>query len=92
MVADPNQLLSEITPREEIEKGIWRILETVDNGLAVFQLAGAHQRRNFDLSHALLPLLDARAVLYQTYRELDRPIKRAASRDELCLRFMAIPG
>ncbi|TCS67678.1 transposase [Primorskyibacter sedentarius] len=45
-----------------------------------------------DLSHALLPLLDARVVLYKTYRELDRRVKQAASRDEICLRFMAIPG
>lgn len=45
-----------------------------------------------DLSHALLPLLDARVVLYQAYRELDRRVKQAASRDETCLRFMAIPG
>lgn len=27
-----------------------------------------------DLSRALLPLLDARAVLYKTYRELDRRV------------------
>ncbi len=45
-----------------------------------------------DLSYALLPLLDARVVLYRTYRELDRRVKQAASRDEVCLRFMAIPG
>ena len=45
-----------------------------------------------DLSHALLPLLDARVVLYKTYRELDRRVKQAASHDEICLRFMAIPG
>lgn len=45
-----------------------------------------------DLSHALLPLLDARAVLFATYRELDRRVKRVASNDETCLRFMAIPG
>ncbi len=45
-----------------------------------------------DLSHALLPLLDARAVLFTAYRELDRRVKRAASHDETCLRFMAIPG
>lgn len=45
-----------------------------------------------DLSHALLPLLDARAMLYSAYRELDRRVKRAASHDEICLRFMAIPG
>ncbi len=44
------------------------------------------------MSQALLPLLDARAVLYSTYRELDRRVKRAASHDEICMRFMAIPG
>ncbi|WP_299085704.1 IS110 family transposase [uncultured Ruegeria sp.] len=45
-----------------------------------------------DLSQALLPLLDARAMLYSAYRELDRRVKRAASHDEVCMRFMAIPG
>lgn len=45
-----------------------------------------------DLSRALLPLLDARAVLFNAYRELDRRVKRVASHDEACLRFMAIPG
>lgn len=45
-----------------------------------------------DLSHALLPLLDARVVLFTAYRELDRRVKRAASNDETCPRFMAIPG
>lgn len=45
-----------------------------------------------DLSRALLPLLDARAMLYKTYRELDRRVKHAASHDAICLRFMAIPG
>ncbi len=44
------------------------------------------------LSRALLPLLDARAMLYKTYRELDRRVKQAASHDAICLRFIAIPG
>ncbi|MEM9522681.1 MAG: hypothetical protein AAF982_01600 [Pseudomonadota bacterium] len=43
-----------------------------------------------DLSHALLALLDARAVLFSTCRELDRRVKRVACNDEICLRFMAI--
>lgn len=45
-----------------------------------------------DLSHALLPLLDARVSLYDAYMELDRRVKRLASHDPVCLRFMAIPG
>lgn len=45
-----------------------------------------------DLSQALLPLLDARAMLYSAYRELDRRVIRAASHDKMCMRFMAIPG
>ena len=44
------------------------------------------------LAHALLPLLDARAALYQAYLELDRRVKHAASNDAVCLRFMTIPG
>lgn len=44
------------------------------------------------LAHALVPLLDARVVLYQHYLELDRRVKRAASQDEVCMRLMTIPG
>lgn len=45
-----------------------------------------------DLSHALMPLLDARIALHQAYPELDRRVKQIASHDEICMRFMAIPG
>jgi transposase len=44
------------------------------------------------LAHALVPLLDARVVLYQHYLELDRRVKRAASKDDVCMRLMTIPG
>ena len=44
------------------------------------------------LAHALVPLLDARVVLYQHYLELDRRVKRAASHDEVCMRLMTVPG
>jgi len=44
------------------------------------------------LAHALLPLLDARLVLYQHFLELDRRVKRAASHDEVCMRMMTVPG
>ena len=44
------------------------------------------------LTHALLPLLDARVALYHHYLELDRRVKRAASRDEVCMRMMTVPG
>lgn len=44
------------------------------------------------LAHALLPLLDARLVLYQHYLELDRRVKRAARQDEVCMRLMTVPG
>ena len=45
-----------------------------------------------DLSHALLPMLEARSVLFDTFLELDRRVKRKAREDELCHRFMGIPG
>jgi len=44
------------------------------------------------LVHALVPLLDARVVLYEHLLELDRRVKRAASQDEVCMRMMTVPG
>ena len=44
------------------------------------------------LAHAMLPLLDARLVLYQRFLELDRRVKRAASQDEVWMRLMTVPG
>lgn len=44
------------------------------------------------LSHALLPMLHARQVLFDTFMELDRRVRKAAHEDEVCTRFMGIPG
>ncbi len=44
------------------------------------------------LAHAMVPLLDARVVLYQHFLELDRRVKRAATHDEVCMRMMTVPG
>ena len=44
------------------------------------------------LAHAVIPLLDARAVLFQHYLELDRRVKSAASQDAVCMRMMTVPG
>lgn len=44
------------------------------------------------LSHALLPLLDARLVLYRTFRELDNRTRKMAHTDEICRRLMTAPG
>lgn len=44
------------------------------------------------LAHAIIPLLDARVVLFQHYLELDRRVKRAASQDDVCMRMMTVPG
>jgi transposase len=44
------------------------------------------------LSYALLPMLDARRMLLQTFLELDRRVKKVARDDEVCRRFMSVPG
>lgn len=44
------------------------------------------------LSNALLPMLEARAMLFETFTELDRRVKRAAREDAICRRFMTVPG
>jgi transposase len=44
------------------------------------------------LSYALLPMLEARRMLLRTFLELDRRVKRVARDDEVCRRFMGVPG
>jgi len=44
------------------------------------------------LSHALLPLLDARLVLYKTFRVLDNRTRHLAQDDAICQLFMTAPG
>jgi transposase len=44
------------------------------------------------LSHALLPMLQARQMLFDTFLELDRRVRKAAKEDAVCRRFMGIPG
>ncbi len=44
------------------------------------------------LSHALLPMLDARLALYRTFRELDNRTRKLAHTDPICQRLMSAPG
>ncbi len=44
------------------------------------------------LSLSLLPVLDARLVLYRTFRELDNRTRKLALSDPICQRFMTAPG
>ena len=43
------------------------------------------------LAHAIIPLLDARVVLFQHYLEQDRRVRGAASQDQVCRRMMTVP-
>ena len=44
------------------------------------------------LSHALLPLLEARLVLYQTFRVLGNRTRKMAHANTVCVRLMSVPG
>jgi transposase len=44
------------------------------------------------LAHALIPMLEARGFLYQTFVELDRRVKAMARADTLCQLLMTAPG
>lgn len=44
------------------------------------------------LSQSLLPMLDARLVLYHTFRELDNRTRHLANDDPICQRLMTAPG
>jgi transposase len=43
-------------------------------------------------TRALLPLLDARLVLYRTYLKLDNEVKAVVRADPVCRRLMSVPG
>ena len=40
----------------------------------------------------LLPLLDARSMLYRTYLQLDNAVRGMARQDRVCQRLMSVPG
>lgn len=44
------------------------------------------------LCHALMPLLDARLVLYRTFLEMERRVRKMAQDDAVCRRLMTAPG
>jgi len=44
------------------------------------------------LGRALVPLLDTRATLYQTYLQLDAEVKTMVRKDAVCQRLMTVPG
>ena len=44
------------------------------------------------LALSLLPMLDARLVLYRTFRELDNRARKLANSDAICQRLMTAPG
>ena len=44
------------------------------------------------LARTLIPLLDARLVLYQTYLQLDNQARALARDDGICQRLMTVPG
>jgi len=47
---------------------------------------------NQALTHALVPLLEARMALYKNFRELDNRVRRMALADTVCQRLMTAPG
>ncbi len=44
------------------------------------------------LSCLLVPLINARTVLYKTHLKLDNVVKALTNADPLCVRLMSIPG
>ncbi len=45
-----------------------------------------------ELAKCLLPLLDARSMLYRTYVQLDNAVRGMARQDPVCRRLMSVPG
>ncbi len=45
-----------------------------------------------EVAKCLLPLLDARSMLYRTYLQLDTAVRGLARQDPVCRRLMTVPG
>ena len=45
-----------------------------------------------EVAKCLVPLLDARVVLYRTYLQLDNAVRGMARHDPVCQRLMSVPG
>jgi transposase len=45
-----------------------------------------------EMAEALLPVLEARLMLYRTYLVLDRRVKQEARNDAVCRQLMTVPG
>lgn len=95
-----------LTSRKVIQRKCLDLENEIRGLLKVFgiKLAAHLYRGGFDgavrdtiendpaLRYALLPMLDARLVLLDTFRELDRRVKQVARQDAVCRRFMSVPG
>ena len=77
-------------------RGLIRLLgiklpPTVKHG--AFNELVRHEIEDHDvLAHSLIPLLDARLVLYETYLKLDSQVLAMARKDAICQRLMTAPG
>lgn len=45
-----------------------------------------------EVAQYLLPLLDARCMLYRTFLQLDTAVRKLARQDRVCQRLMTVPG
>ena len=89
-------VLSKCIDLENELRGLLRVLGVrlpmrVGHG-AFDALIRRHLQHHPDWAAALLPLLDARTMLYQTFLKLEYAVRSMARQDPVCQRLMTVPG
>jgi len=77
-------------------RGLIRLLGIRLPGTLKHGAFDAHVRQSIEahttMAQSLIPLLDARLVLYKTYLNLDSQARTLAREDAVCQRLMTVPG
>ena len=77
-------------------RGLIRLLGIRLPGTLKHGTFDAHVRQSIEahttMAQSLIPLLDARLVLYKTYLNLDSQVRTLAREDAVCQRLMTVPG
>lgn len=96
LLSSRKTVLKKCVDLENEIRGLFRIVGVKLSGALKHGIFDATVRESVDqhpiLSHAILPLIEARLVLYKTYLKLDNQAKALVRDDPICQRLMSVPG
>lgn len=96
LLSSRKAILSKCIDLENELRGLFKVIGVrlpMRVGHAAFDaLARQHVDVHPDWAPALLPLVEARAMLYRTFMKLELAIRKLARSDTVCQRLMTVPG